>query len=147
MSRIEAVEATDEFIIWKNRSLKRSARGIEVANQKRKRLLGEIAAWKPIIQIPKGDLVKLACDFYIQYQESLGRYDCYINYTNSDFIKRIVGNYLRHECTDYDTKLTLIKGKVGAGEAYEELKKIVMATINNEITIALANAGIVVKFE
>lgn len=47
----------------------------------------------------------------------------------SEFLVRIVTNYLRHDATDYELELDAIAGKVGNKEVYCELK----SKINNEI--------------
>jgi hypothetical protein len=46
-----------------------------------------------------------------------------------DFIARISVNYLRHHCSPYEKHLLDIYGKVGAAEAYENLKDRILLKI------------------
>ena len=48
------------------------------------------------------------------------------------FLCRIRGNYIRHNLTNYDEILAVIKGHTGISEVYPDLKKKVMSRINAE---------------
>ncbi len=134
ISRVEDVEKTEEFIAWKAKSQRRSEIARQVAERKAQDLLAELSSWKPTLRIPEGDLVSLAIKSYE------ARHHWMRDGESNDpaFISRIVGNYLRHECSDYEVKLTSIKRRVGSSDAYETIKALVTEKTDEAIKKYLA---------
>lgn len=90
------------------------------------------------IEIPVmnyNDVINQACRSYNDWHsERCARNGEFFEYadprtSDSDFLKRITINYLRHECSDYEQQLYSIYGKTGVQEAHDILQK----RINDEI--------------
>ena len=63
--------------------------------------------------------------------EEFGNYDFTPATTDSDsvFLNRVIVNYLRHNLSNYDSKLDDIFGKVGKSEAYRIINTKIYAKI------------------
>lgn len=58
-----------------------------------------------------------------------------------DFLDRLCVNFLRHECTNYETRLLETRGKVGASEARLEIRNKVLDAISEEYPLLTAECG------
>lgn len=138
--RAEAVEQTEEFKAWMLKSLERSARAKDAARKRMEALWKEVQDWTPTLNIPEGDLVKLACEHYNALHFGRGKY---ANTSDSpEFLRRIVGNYLRHECSDYEEMLSRIRGKPGVENAYQEIRAEALMTLDIYVHEAMAARGL-----
>ena len=140
---VDSVIETTSFKLAYKVSEKRREAGLKAADTKRKRTLKGIEQAINDIQIPIYPVkilyeqsLNARIDF-LYYQASM-RSDGGLDLLNSaetapyadmNTRKRWAVNYIRHELTDYDNILREIKGKVGAGEAYEKYKEIIMENI------------------
>lgn len=157
VERIKIIEATPE---WQERSAKimarrpaAQARALAAAEKKRQETIAFVRAWVPKIRLPDGvDLVSAACEAYNALHDSRGNYTKFATPdANPEFIERIVTNYVRHECSDYEWMLSWIKGRVGAGNsefgpspAYEEIRALIDAKVDEAIASARGGSGGVV---
>jgi len=130
-SRVESIEATDEFQLAFAKLEKRraSARTVarRIAKERRERALNEARSFD--FCVPKLDTAKLieeACRHYNDrsFGERLATPD-----SSPEFLDRISVNYLRHECTAYDEILDMFKGVVGGAEAKIEARNVVLSQI------------------
>jgi hypothetical protein len=111
---------------------KRSLSAIRASQVKSENLLNEIK--NITIIIPKYDyaeLVDLACEDYnsLQWQRSRSNWAATSN-SETDFLYRIIHNYLRHEESSYEDLIDQLFGKVGKEEAYEILRRKVTEEID-----------------
>ena len=136
LERVIAVENTAEFkeaiAISKVRSLKAKEVANKVVKQKTTNLcqfvLENTELYLP--NLSKEELIKKACKHYnwnkSEWLISRNREsEEFIPATPNSpgvFLKRIVLNYLRHECSDYEGVLDYTTGKVGKFEAYDKIR-------------------------
>ena len=80
-------------------------------------------------QMERDKLIQCACNSF-----NVGRDDGDLARPDSapGFLARICVNYLRHEMTEYEHHLDLIAGKVGARDAYLEIKEKVLEAIGDQ---------------
>ena len=128
VSRVEAAEMTPEFVAAREKVEKRQTSAAVAVKTKRNHLQALVD--KITITVPKMDhnkLIRLACE---SYNERNWERDCYAS-DNSDpaFLDRMCVNYLRHNMTHYENLLDVTAGKVGAGDAYCEIKGKVLDAI------------------
>jgi hypothetical protein len=130
LARVELTEKSAEFRqVQENRRAKRNAAWKALATKKQKMMQYVETVEIDVPCFPKAVLIDQACDNYnARYDERvLAREyceDCQRAFDQSDpvFLERICVNYLRHCCTEYETHLSQIAGKVGAREAYHKIK-------------------------
>lgn len=135
ISRVDEIEKTDEFIAVKSVTAVRKQKANKAVATKRAKIMGYVDFLK--IDVPvftREELIRKACSAYNQ-RNAHKQYNEESFWTpadeNSDwhFLNRICTNYLRHQCTRYETELEKIFGKVGNEEAYTRLKKKVNEAI------------------
>ncbi len=141
LTRIAAVESQADWQQQAERTNRRKLSAISATQTKRNNLIGYVERLNIVVPALKAnDLVELACAHYNARKASrMYEYDEDNSYwreataeSDTDFLKRICTNYLRHQLTRYETELERIAGKVGVQEAYELLKKRVNEAIVNQ---------------
>lgn len=127
VSDVEAAMADPEFAAAKEKAFRRSASAKAAAEARRQAFfdyVNSIDIKVPIIE--REALIRESLrnkqDHY-DYVASLGGYDyepfSALYCSDEETIKRWCCNYLRHQCTNYDTVLKGFKGKCGREEGYE----------------------------
>jgi len=137
IEKVERIESTSE---WQQQALltnNRKKTASLATSTKRANLLmyvENLTIQVPLLQVD--ELTKKACDHYNAHKvgrsyERGEQYDWPAATPESDteFLKRITTNYLRHQLTRYENELEQIAGKAGVGEAYEKLKSKVNQAI------------------
>lgn len=136
LDRVEQVEAVPEVRAALDRTASqkstRSAAASTAAETRRSKLMDWVAELEveiPIFEIQK--LLNLSVNHYNHFwQDRRGSDSKHATIRDdADFLRRIVINFLRHECTDYEDRLLKLFGKVGRDEAYCEIKD----KVNNKI--------------
>ncbi len=128
VSRVEAAEATPEYLAWKEASEARkpaakAAAQAGIATKKAKLL--EIANnWRPSIpKLPAEALRKAAIENHNAYHTNRATWGRYYDWTtatpesDAGFLTRIIVNYIRHVLTDYEALLEKLRGRIGFDEA------------------------------
>lgn len=133
LERVCATEATPAFQKWQQKYLSRketAQKGAQKAVEtKKKELFKKIEGMR--VKFPKfeseDDLVQTACAHYNMLWGGRGKEDkCADPHTaNYDFLRRITLNYLRHSCTNYDTLLVEMQGRVGINDAIGKLHALI----------------------
>ena len=143
LRRIKQKERTKKFATMKAKAEGRAASGLLAASTKRKKLMEELAAWQPKIGIPDGDIYVLAIDHYEALWAHRGKYKTVDLHSDnlSEFHQRIVVNYLRHQCTNYDGKLTALTGRVGVDEAKDLVRSRILEAIADQWPELAAECG------
>ncbi len=131
-ARVIQLESSVEFqAAQQGRKGKREAAAKAV--QTKRRLIAEYVASVEIKvpQFAREDIIRRACEHYNGHQ--MFRRDGGDAFANAqsdpEFINRIVVNFLRHCMTEYEQHLDKISGKVGAADAYLEIKTKVLDAI------------------
>lgn len=127
MTRVIEVELTDKFKS-KPDTTKQKLAAKKAANTKRQALLDYIERLEITIPaIPFPELLIQACDSYNSWNLCN---DKFAQPTDSkDFLNRITVNFLRHECSAYESELYRLFGVVGKQEGYRLLKERVLEEI------------------
>lgn len=126
-TRVEQVECSVIFCKWKEKSMLRKIAAQKAVETKYNQTLNEALKWEPIIpDIPLQKLQHLAIENYNNSTRS-NSYACITS--NVEFLNRIMVNYLRHECSQYDCRLVDNQGKVGKIDAYKKIKHTVLLKI------------------
>jgi hypothetical protein len=137
--RANAVEETDQFQEWLKKSIKRREAAAKAVETKREKVFRFVMDWEPTVSIPEGNVLALAIQHYndqsIDGRSASPRSD-------PAFLQRITGNYLRHCCTDYEFMLSEIQGRVGADDAYEDVRMIVDVTLDEVVSRTLSELGL-----
>jgi hypothetical protein len=130
VERVEAVEKTDEFAVWKTKSEVRKSCAAKAVQTKTSETVAAIDGWIPRIPTLKLNEVKRqAIESYNDYNTwSEDHKSCN---KNSDplFLERIMVNYIRHELTEYDELLSMLGGWIGIREAIELVRERVYTAI------------------
>src|SRR3990167_371939 len=133
VEEIEQTKAFQEFQIGNEARKNGSKKSIET---KKNKLLKEICDWKIHLKYKDiRDIRKNAIYSYNKFKgemvEEFGNYDFTPATTDSDsvFLNRVIVNYLRHNLSNYDSKLDDIFGKVGKSEAYRIINTKIYAKI------------------
>jgi hypothetical protein len=127
-ARVTAIEASAEFIESQAKGAKRragAAKAVETKKQQLRAFLGGLVVVVP--KIERRELTRLACESYNSFNSERGFYAS--PDFDRDFLARIAVNYLRHELSCYEETLDEITGKVGAADAYLEVKDKVLDAI------------------
>jgi hypothetical protein len=133
LSRVEAVEATEEFIQRmakiksRRRTAKRAARQAVVT--KWFKTLEIIEDVPPLPQMDRDELIECACDHYNFLWATRSEYKHATPSDDSIFLERICVNYLRHCMTNYDERLGLMHGRVGGQDAYSSIRQASLRAI------------------
>ena len=140
ISKIEELEKSEQFcnLITKSQSRKMGAE--KAIETKIAKLYKYVETEQIEIEfVPEPKVTYDAIDAYNDWQENRpsvmnGKNDYREATKNSDegFLSRIRGNYIRHNLTNYDDILTIIKRHTGIREVYPDLKNKVMTRINIE---------------
>lgn len=143
--RVHAVEGTDEFAAWLEKSRARRAsarRAVETKREKTlavvKDRLGKVRLHKHARGLELDTLRKRAVEHYNDYQdERAAWYDHYfdpvgVTGASDEFYQRIEVNYLRHEGTRYDSELERYIGKTGVADAVDMVREHVYGLIATE---------------
>jgi hypothetical protein len=126
--RVLTGEASEEFKNHTINSVKRKE-GAKKATQTKK---DKIIAYVNSVEVKIPDyatfktLKKLACNKYDAHYRSRGRY---VNKCDTLFVNRVVVNFLRHQCDEYEEGLVNMFGKVGIDTGYVMLKNKVLDAI------------------
>lgn len=136
LNRVEKVEQTKEFQDFQTKNKQKKEGSHKAVETKKKNLLNEINNWK--IKLEHKDLKvieKNAIYSYNQFKQERsdesGNYDFIPANNKSDkiFLNRIMVNYLRHNLSDYDSRLADIFGRVGTSEAYRIINEKIYSKI------------------
>lgn len=136
LTRIDAIEATDEFKAMLRSAQTRKAIAGKAVQTKRNKIIAHVHRLR--ITVPEfthEELIAKACASYnnhkgwIAYQRGYDDFEPATPDSDSEFLNRICLNYLRHQCTRYEQELERIYGKVANQEAYQLLKEKVNAAI------------------
>lgn len=138
IARVEAAEATDEWQQWRAEAEVRQERGRKQAEARKAALVERVASRR--IDVPvlaHDDLARLAVEHRNMVQmERAERFDNWDDYMPMvhgtlplPLLKRLAVNYLRHECTDYDSDLDRLHGRVGRQEAAAMVRRTVLDAI------------------
>jgi hypothetical protein len=135
IARVEDVESTEAFHTAKGIADQRVARGKKSAQRQANRLLFQ-AETMPIsvARLPFDDVQDRAIKSYNRFHMDLffergHDYREATRESNPRFLRRITANYVRHELTAYDRVLEKNAGRIGCHDAYEMIKRRVMAEI------------------
>lgn len=145
--RVEEVEASYNFEVWRMKSEKRRAAAARAVETKRAKTLAKVAERIDQVRLTesasglsKKKLRKLAVEHYNDYQELRAlEYDYDYDFdpvavTGADqaFYERIEVNYLRHEGTEYDEELETYIGATGVRDAVDMVREHVYGLIAAE---------------
>jgi hypothetical protein len=122
VARVEAIEASPEFIAQKEQLSPRreaAARAVATKRAKMDAYLEEIEITVP--ELGRDSLIDQACKHY--NAKNWDRDNCASSSSDPEFLDRICVNYLRHVLTEYEARLNEISGQVGAAEAYCDIKE------------------------
>ena len=127
ISRVDAIEKTDEYQEWKTKSDARRTVARQRAHKKREELIN--VANEVVITVKKLSRKKVIARAikaynYNKYNQGKFHAMCPVNVdTDSEFIRRITVNFIRHQLCKYDQILAGNKGKVGVAHAYKIVKR------------------------
>lgn len=141
--RVHAVEGTDEFAAWREKSRARRAGARKAVETKRaktmavvKQRLSKVRLYKHAAGLSEEKLRERAVNHYNDMQAE--RADWYdfdpvgVQGAPDEFYARIEVNYLRHQGTKYDTELDNYIGKTGVADAVDMVREHVYALIAAE---------------
>lgn len=131
IDRVEKIEDTVEFKELYEKTKKRKESSKKAILTKTKNIIEYVDGL--IINIKKIDEKELkgkAIDSFNEWK-SYKSEDGYCGNGDKLFFNRIIVNFLRHECSNYEKKLDEIYGKVGIDDAYMRLKNKVLDAIKN----------------
>jgi hypothetical protein len=134
-TRVEAMEACEDWRLAADRSLVRSEAGKTVAARKAEELI-EHAEQLPITftRLPLDQLQERAITSYNAFHEEL-LWERGLDYekaaAQSDlaFLSRITVNYIRHSLTAYGKHLQEVAGRIGVSQAIGTIRRRVYAAI------------------
>ena len=128
LESIEATEKTDSFQLAREKSKPRQASAQKAVQTKLDAVKQYVEKAKfPIHRTDRYSLIRCACENYNAHHES--EYGDAHEHSDPLFLDRICVNYLRHQACQYEQKLEGIFGKVGASEAYLQIKFKVLDSI------------------
>lgn len=137
VSRIEAIEQTDEFLSARAVASKRQEAAQRAVQTKIDKLLAQVDDFpRPVLpDLDQEELTRHAVENYNSKEQDVaierGFLDTKSATVNADqnFLNRISVNYARHCLTSYHDRLYLVAGNVGTREAYNEVKRRIHAAI------------------
>jgi hypothetical protein len=146
---VERIEEIEERPEWQERAAKllarrpaAQARALAAAEKRRQQTIEFAQSWTPAIRLPADNysaLVEAACEAYNGLHAARGNYEKFARPGGDpEFIDRIVGNFIRHECSDYEWMLGQIRGRVGTADAYHEIRRIADRKVNEAIFSTIA---------
>lgn len=123
--RVEYMERSDEFILWKRKHESKADSYKQVVHTKAKKLLDEVESWAVYVkELPISELKIKAMQSYNSFNNFKGTYRKDFDFTpastmsNPRFLDRITVNYIRHKLIAYDNRLNQLFGKVACDQAY-----------------------------
>lgn len=127
VSRVEKIEKSEKFIKAMESISKRKAAARKAVETK----TAKIVEWANSVKfsvptLTKDELVKQAIAHYEQYHGT------FLGTIDDEFVKRIATNYIRHECTNYDSVLDALEGMVGRDNAYEIIRQKINGAIKEQ---------------
>lgn len=134
LSRVEATEETTEFKEAMEKSAIRKTGAKKAVESKRKTTLDWASSFPPprIKAIDRKKLIKIAIDHYNELWASREDYDKYASIDSpEDFLNRITVNFIRHELTSYENRLSQTYRKIGKQEAVLHIKCTILDAIAN----------------
>ena len=134
---IKSLENTEQFTKLIEKSKLRKISSKKAVETKRKKIINYVENLKITIpKIPLKELKEKSIESYDGFQSyKLSNYNNYEpnfyepSENNSEFLKRIQVNYLRHQLTNYEKELEEIFGKTGKYKAYKILKNKILNEI------------------
>ncbi len=134
-TRVEAMEACEDWRLAADRSQVRSEAGKAVAARKADELI-EHAQQLPITvtRLPLDQLLERAITSYNAFHQEL-LWERGHDYEKADaqsdpaFLSRITVNYIRHSLTAYDKHLQEVAGRIGVSQAIGTIRRRVYAAI------------------
>lgn len=137
IAKVETAELTESFIKYKSQAEKRSKTMKKVSDAKKYKLLEEINSMKYVVNIiPMESLMEKAIenynDFHFYKAVQFENIDFLPVDKNADqkFINRIMVNYVRHNLTEYDTRLEEVAGRIGVHEGVIKIKCKILEEIS-----------------
>ncbi len=133
-ARIQQVEASADFVAKKQAADKRKAAAKKATATKQRQMDEYLENLDiEVLRMDKDKLIEEACGAYNEWHWSRSDEDCYADKnSNPLFLERITVNYLRHCLSRYEEHLAKIEGKVGARDAYSQIKDEVLWAIGFE---------------
>ena len=138
LSRVEAAERSPEYLAFVAGNAGRRSGAKKAVETKREQLLKDLAGWKIVLRAkPYETVVDAAIRSYNRFHEDLyydrgHRYEPAARDSSLEFLQRITVNHLRHNLSNYDSRLEALFGKVGKQEAYQILNRKIYAKIAEE---------------
>lgn len=136
-NRVVAVEASEEFLVAKQRGVRRSAAGTKAANTRREQLMAQVAEMLVTVRrLAPDKLLQNAIRHYnkrkAEYALDCEDFDYQLAGPDSDsaFLQRIQVNYARHQLSQYDHHLEETAGKTGVVQAVGLIREKVYAAIS-----------------
>lgn len=136
-ARVIDIENSDEF---KAREPERkkgkaaAALALETKEKNMKQLAKRLIDSLRIQSLPPyPKLLGMALSSKRHYEMSRGNYDIDYSDIDTETAERWVENFVRHEKSNYDFVWTQVKGKVGAGKAYNEIRDAIDKKIEDAI--------------
>jgi hypothetical protein len=122
--RVEKVEASQDWNTWCEKSEPRRKAAVRRAASKRQELLDEIEALQiKVPELSQSDLQERAVEHRnVQMCTREGYSTASVESADPEHLQRWCVNFLRHQCTEYDSRLKALHGRVGKGEAAVELR-------------------------
>jgi hypothetical protein len=130
-AKVEEIEKTEQFKKAYEKAQQRRKSCKKAIETKRDKLMSYVESIN--VDIPEKDINvvrKNAIDSYNDWQFSRMDSSFFASESSDpDFLDRITVNYLRHEMTQYERQLYMIKGKTGKVKAYSKLKRKILDAI------------------
>ena len=129
-ARVEHVEQSDTFARRRRQAEARSKSGTAAAQRKREQLIAQVEAEPvPVPQLPLSQIRRDAIAHFNARGALRDHGDRATEDSDPDFLDRITVNYLRHELSDYEARLTGLFGQVGRAEATTVVREQVYGAI------------------
>jgi hypothetical protein len=139
--QVLAIEESEDWKAAAAVGAKRSAAGRATAARAAAELVETVQELKLRLVVPAGALDK-AIDSYNFRQFERMRWDDgrpgASRSSSPHFLRRIVGNYLRHECSNYDHVCRAIRARPGTAKAYETLRQRIDAEVEAAVERVLS---------
>jgi hypothetical protein len=140
ITRVEAIEASDRFLIAQKaakRRQRRAAKAVETKRLDMQQYLDRLTFMLPVLD--RDSLIRQACQHYNHRQEDRAMWAAERDRdfdsipataeSSPGFLARLAVNFLRHEATDYEDRLDATFGRVGAAQAYPAIVARVLDAI------------------
>ena len=152
IERVKKIENSKEFVEMIEKSKKRKETARQAVDNKISNIMEYAQNIDIVIPIiPDNELKYRACADYNDFKEYQSairgeplEYSPAGPYSDDVFLARICTNYLRHNCTDYETHLEKLFGRTGVHLAHDIIKKRINDKISEQypwIKDAMATAN------